>query len=67
MPDDAGYILLREGEKPDPTKQQPFQRAAAAFLKGVASDPSLRLHDLATGAFYAAADSDVVRLVYFSH
>jgi len=67
MPDDAGYILLREGEKPDPTKQQPFQNAAAAFLKGVASDPSLQLHDLATGAFYSAADSDVVRLVYFSH
>ena len=63
----AGYILLREGEKPDPTKEQPFQKAAAAFLKGVVSDPLLRLHDMATGVSYSAADSDVVRMVYFSH
>ena len=63
----AGYVLLRQGEQPDPTKEQPFQKAAAAFLKGVASDPLLQLHDLATGLSYCAADSDVVRMVYFSH
>ena len=45
----------------------PVQKAAPAFLKGVASDPSLQLHDLATGVSYSAADSDVVRMVYFSH
>jgi endonuclease YncB( thermonuclease family) len=68
MPDTPlGYILLREGEKPDPTKEQPFQKAAAAFLNGVAADPLLRLYDLATGMSYSAADSDVVRMVYFSH
>jgi endonuclease YncB( thermonuclease family) len=68
MPDtSAGYILLREGEQPDPTKELPFQQAAAAFLKGVAADPLLKLHDLATGLSYSAADSDVVRMVYFSH
>ncbi len=63
----AGYILLRQGEQPDPTKERPFQQAAAAFLKGVAADPLLQLHDLATGLSYSAADSDVVRMVYFSH
>ena len=63
----AGYVLLRQGEQPDPTKEQPFQKAAAAFLKGVASDPLLQLQDLATGLSYCAADSDVVRMVYFSH
>ena len=68
MPDtSAGYILLRQGEQPDPTKERPFQQAAAAFLKGVAADPLLQLHDLATGLSYSAADSDVVRMVYFSH
>ena len=68
MPDtSAGYILLRQGEQPDPTKERPFQKAAAAFLKGVAADPLLQLHDLATGLSYSAADSDVVRMVYFSH
>ena len=68
MPDtSAGYVLLRQGEQPDPTKERPFQQAAAAFLKGVAADPLLQLHDLATGLSYSAADSDVVRMVYFSH
>ena len=68
MPDtSAGYVLLRQGEQPDPTKERPFQQAAAAFLKGVAADPLLQLHDPATGLSYSAADSDVVRMVYFSH
>ena len=50
MPDtSAGYVLLRQGEQPDPTKERPFQLAAAAFLKGVAADPLLQLHDLAAG------------------
>ena len=67
MADTAGYVLLQEGQEPDPRKELPFQKAAPAFLKGIASDPSLQLHDLATGVSYSAADSDVVRLVYCSH
>lgn len=62
-----GYIVMREGEQPDPAKAQPFSKAAAAFLKGAASDPGMRLHDTVTGVSYSPADADVVRLVYFSH
>jgi endonuclease YncB( thermonuclease family) len=62
-----GYIVMREGDQPDPAKAQPFLKAAAAFLKGAATDPVTRLYDTVTGMSYSPADADVVRLVYFSH
>lgn len=62
-----GYIVMREGEKPDAAQAQPFSKAAAAFLKRAGSDSDVRLHDTMTGISYAPADADVVRLVYFSH
>lgn len=58
---------MREGDQPDPARAQPFLKAAAAFLKGAATDPVTRLYDTVTGMSYSPADVDVVRLVYFSH
>lgn len=57
---------MREGDQPDPAKEQPFVKAAAAFLKVAAADPATRLHDMVTGVSYSPEDADVVRLVYFS-
>jgi hypothetical protein len=61
-----GYVVMHEGDQPDPAKAQPFLKAAAAFLKGAATDPATRLYDTVTGISYSPADADVVRLVYFS-
>ncbi|ODU24621.1 MAG: hypothetical protein ABS95_01670 [Verrucomicrobia bacterium SCN 57-15] len=62
-----GYVVTREGEKPDDKQAQPFSKAAAAFLKRAGSDSRVRLYDTVTGISYTPADADVVRLVYFSH
>jgi endonuclease YncB( thermonuclease family) len=61
-----GYVVMHEGDQPDPAKAQPFLKAAAAFLKGAATDPATRLYDTVTGISYSPADADVVRLVYVS-
>lgn len=61
-----GYVVTREDEKPDAGQAQPFSKAAAVFLKRAGSDAGVRLHDLVTGMTYTPADTDVVRLVYFS-
>lgn len=61
-----GYVVMREGDQPDPAKAQPFVKAAAAFLKAAATDPATRLYDTVTGVSYSPEDADVVRLVYFS-
>lgn len=61
-----GYVVMREGDQPDPANAQPFLKAAAVFLKATATDPATRLYDTVTGVSYSPEDADVVRLVYFS-
>ncbi|MCI0744366.1 MAG: thermonuclease family protein [Verrucomicrobia subdivision 3 bacterium] len=60
------YILFRKGNQPDPAQALPYDKAAPLFLKGVASDPELKLFDTETRLTYTASDVDAVKVAYLT-